>query len=244
MQVNPKTDQRLHHKLPIDHDETILAVFRHHWFIYLKSSAMGIAIAVIIMAIAITLTSLGGNSDVTKYQNEILAGAAVFSILVLLGSYVPVYLRSQEQIVLTDESLLQVVQPSLFASRVDQLGLQRMDNVSVQQGFLGTILGFGHITIETPGEQDNYEFKILANPHEAAREISSQHEKYVAALEGGNRQEVEISAAAPQQVQINPEEYQQFLQYQQMLAKQKQEATGPAPEQQSTTETPPTSNPS
>jgi len=224
MQISDQDNQRLHRKLPIDDDEKILGVYRHHWFAYASNWAVGIIIVIIIMALAIALTSIvGGDNGMAQHRGMIIGIAASFSVLILLGTCVPVYLRSQEQVVLTEEALLQMLQPSLFASKIDQLNLQHLTDVSVRQGFMGTMLGYGHITVETPGEQDNYEFYMLPDPHQVAKAIVSAHENYNAALQAG-RVHTTIGEPAPAAApQIDPEQYQQFLEYQRMVAQQKQE---------------------
>ncbi len=230
MQVTPQSDKFLHSKLPIDEDEKILAVYKHHWFAYVSSWLIGAIIVVIIMGLAVIFTSMGGdNSVLTERRGQVLTIAGAFSVFVMLGAFVPVYLRSQEQVVLTEEALLQVLQPSLFASKIDQLSLQHITDVSVKQDFFGTLLGYGHITIETPGEQDNYQFSSLPNPHASAREIIRAHENFDAALQAGLMPSTLGTPAATQQPpQIDPQQYQQFLAYQQMLAQQQQDQTAQA----------------
>jgi uncharacterized membrane protein YdbT with pleckstrin-like domain len=222
MQVNQNADKFLHSKLPIDKDEKILAIYKHHWFAYASSWIVGLVIVILTMSIAVAFSMVASSdseSTVAGHGSQILIVAGFFSVLVLAATSVPAYLRSQEQVVLTEEALLQVLQPSLFASKIDQLSLQHISDVSVTQDFFGTILGYGHITMETPGEQNNYRFAMLPNPHEAAREIIAAHENFDAALQGG-RLATTMGSAMPQAPQIDPQQYQQFLQYQQMLAQQ------------------------
>jgi uncharacterized membrane protein YdbT with pleckstrin-like domain len=225
MTVSPGAEKYLHSKLPIDKDEKILGVYRHHWFAYASNWIVGVIVVILIMSIAFTFTALGdstaGTESASQTQTLLLAGAVIFSALILLGTSIPVYLRSQEQLVLTEEAILQMLQPSLFASKVSQLSLQQIADVSVQQDFFGTILGYGYITIETPGEQNNYRFSMLPDPHTAAREIIAAHENFDAALQSG-RIKTTLGSALPEAPQIDPQHYQEFLQYQQMLAQQKQ----------------------
>jgi hypothetical protein len=220
MQLSPRTDVWLHSKLPIDKDEKILAVYRHHWFAYAASWVLGVVIAAVILGLAIALTMFGGDAGpIAPYRSQVLVAGVVLAVVIFAGSFLPVYLRSQEQLVLTEEAILQVLQPSLFASKIDQVGLQHIADVSVRQDMFGTIFGFGHITIETPGEQNNYIFSIVSQPHIVAREVIQAHENYNAALQGGlmpstlGRQVVKVPT-------VDPEQYQQFLAYQQMVAQQ------------------------
>lgn len=158
-----------------------------------------------------------------QYRTAILAGASLFGLLVILAGMIPAYLRSKEQLVLTDEALLRVLQPSLFSSKVDQLGLQHLADVSVKQDFFGTMFGFGHVLIETPGEQEtNYDFYWVPKPRDVARQISEVHENFDAALQGG-RLESTLGTAPQQAPTIDPQEFQQFLEFQQMQKMQQQQ---------------------
>ncbi|HSX06407.1 MAG TPA: PH domain-containing protein [Candidatus Saccharimonadia bacterium] len=224
MQVTPRSDTILHQKLPIDADEKILAIYKHHWFAYAANWLVSLTIAIALLVLAIVLTTIGGaDGTLVQYRYQIIAVASVFSILVLAGTCVPIYLRSQEQVVLTEEAIVQILRPSLFANKIDQLSLRHISDVSVTQDFLGTMFGFGHITIETPGEQNNYHFSTLTNPHEVAREIIAAHENFDAAVHSGRMPTTIEKVAQPQPPVIDSEQYQQFLQYQQMVARQQQE---------------------
>lgn len=232
MQITAETNKFLHHKLPIEDEEKILGVYRHHWFAYASIWLIGLVMVVVVMALGVLLTSFGGSdSALAGRQTQVLAAAGCLAVLLVVGTFVPVYLRMQEQVVLTEESLLQILQPSVFASKINQVSLQHITDVSVHQDFFGTMFGYGHITIETPGEQDNYEFTVLANPHEASREIIHAHENFNAALEGGHMPTTLGSGRLPQAPTIDPQQYQQFLAYQQMLAQQQQDqAAGGSPQ--------------
>ncbi len=232
MQISPGLDRYLHRCLPIDEDEKILNVYRHHWFVYVASWGVGILVAILVMGAAVALTLFAGSSSsLVGHEGQILAGAGIFSLLILGGSYIPVYLRAQEQLVLTEEALLQMLQPSLFASKTDHVGLQQIADVSVHRDFLGTILGYGHLTIETPGEQDNLEFDMLGNPEAVAREIMHAQENFIAALESGRLPTTFGGTPAGgtgggqgPTVAIDPKQYEQFLAFQRMMAQQQQDA--------------------
>jgi hypothetical protein len=223
MPISAQTDKSLHRNLPIDADEKILAVFKHHWFAYASSWVIGVVMVLVVMGVAVAFTATAQPDSLTdQYRVIILAGASLLSAVILVGTGLPVYLRSQELLVLTEEALLQVLQPSLFNGKVSQLSLQHIADVSVKQDFFGTMLGFGHISVETPGEQNNYQFSMLPDPHSAARQIINAHENFDAALQGG-RLPTKLSTAMPEAPQIDPQQYQQFLQYQKMVAEQQRE---------------------
>jgi hypothetical protein len=224
MPVNEQTNQELHKKLPIDADEKVLAIFKHHWFAYVSIWIVTLAIVFCIFGLAYLLTS-GADSSVATYRGEILAGAGLFSCFIILAGIVPVYLRSKEQLVLTEEALLQVLQPTIFSSKVDQLSLQHVTDVAVHQDFFGTMFGYGKVTVETPGEQNNYDFSAVPDPQAAARQISAAHENFDAALQGG-RLGSTLGVASTPGPQIDMAEYQEFLEFQKMREKQRAGSTG------------------
>ena len=215
--MQPEQDQELHAKLPIDANEKIVGVYKHHWFAYAADWAIGIFVDIVFLAIAVALIVLAGqDSTVAQYRGDILAGVFVLDVIVLAVTFVPVYLRMQEKLVLTEEALLQVLRPTVFASRIDQINLQHIANIAVRQDFLGSIFGYGHVSIETQGEQDDWEFYIVANPRDIVRDITSSKENYEAALNSGR-----IPTTFSQQPQgpgVNDAQYQQFLQWQQQQA--------------------------
>lgn len=214
MQITPQMEKALHQALPIDENEKILAVYKHHWWAYVSLLLVTFFVVAAVLATAALLLLTGGDSLNDQARTGLLAGALLLSVVVLLGGMVPVYLKSQERLVLTDEALVQVLQPAIMSTRIEQLGLNDLANISVHNDFLGGILGYSHLNIETPGEQNNFFFRVLGSAKEAAREIAAAHENYEAALEGGRlKSTLGEQQAAPQ---IDPVEYQEFLKYQAM----------------------------
>ena len=218
MKPTQRLNSQLHKRLPIDDDEEILAVYTHHWFAYVSLWTVGLFLSAMIMGIAVLFVKLEASTLSAAFNSQqtiIMLAAGVLSLLVLGATAVPVWLRSREQLVLTDEALLQMLQPSLFASKISQLSLQHVADASVRRDFFGTILGYGKITIETPGEQDNYEFTFVPQPEAVVKEIVSAHENFSAALESGRLPTTFRNNARPQApVQLSAEEYEKFLDYQ------------------------------
>lgn len=182
-------NKSLHKKLPIGQNEVILKTIKHHWFayasIYLGAGLMGLVILGITSFIGLDKESFG--IDNPTYM-LILVFNIFLVFFMVLASFVPVWVRKQEVLVLTEEALLQIKKPNVFASKTSQLNLTHIADVTVRQNFMGSIFNFGNITIETPGEQENYSFNVVENAHEVAKAIIEAHENYAAALESGQIQ--------------------------------------------------------
>ncbi|QQS20071.1 PH domain-containing protein [Candidatus Saccharibacteria bacterium] len=231
MSIDPKLSSRLHHRLPIGDDEEILGVFRHHWFVYISIWVIGLFAIVAIMGSAVAFTT-GAEGTGSQYRPVVIAGAALFSFLVALGTVVPAWMKAQEQLVVTDEAALQVLQPSLFGSKISQLSLQHVADVSVRKDFFGTLFGFGTIIIETPGEQANYTFSAVPSPDVAAKVLIEAHENFIAALESGRLPtSIRKNGNEAHGVTIDAGEYQKFLDFQQYQARAAQpENVAPSPD--------------
>lgn len=217
MKPTSQQEQALRHRLPLDDDEQVIAVYRHHWFAYASSWTVAVLLVLIVVGLVAFLLH---NPDVpSQYRQAISVGGALLSIIVFGAAILPAYLMSQETMVLTNEALFQLLQPSLLSSKVDQVSLPDVGNISVRQDMLGTIFGYGHISVETPGEQDNYEFRIVATPKLMAQRITEEKEDFDAGLQSG-RIDSAWRGNQPAAPTIDPQEFQEFLEFQQMKKQQ------------------------
>lgn len=218
MSVTDQQSRYCHELLPIDKDEQVLGLYRHHVFAYILPLLIAGFLVTLLIGLTLLMTrTYGFGSEpiiAPEYQQYAYQAVAVMSVLVFLFAYIPVFLRIQEKLVLTEESVFQVLQPSLFSHKISQVGLDHIADVTIHQDLIGNLLGYGSITIETPGEQNNYVYLYLPHPRRVAREIIEAQEEFSAALEGGYLQSKHPKAVQPQSITVDPAQYQAFLEYQ------------------------------
>ncbi len=216
------TSTKLHKNLPISPDEKVLAVFRHHWMAYAVIWATGLVAVLIVLISGLQFANSLVDSEgaFSPYREAVLIGSGLFAAIIGLATLIPIIMRAGEQLVVTDEAVFQVLQPSVFNSKVSQLGLQHVNDVSVRKDFFGTIFGYGTVTIETPGEQANYHFRATERPDDAVRVIVEAHENFSAALESG-RLPTTLNKVGQDDhtVNIDAAEYKRFLDFQQYEAR-------------------------
>jgi hypothetical protein len=81
--------------------------------------------------------------------------------------------------ILTDDSLTQVSQLSLFDKQSSQLSLASLEDVTVEQnGILPHMFNFGQIKAETAGEHSKFTFSYCPNPNQYARQILEARENF------------------------------------------------------------------
>lgn len=123
-------------------------------------------------ALAISVSRLPSESVVTL---PLLALAALF----LLGGLVAVYVYNANLFYLTNESIIQYVQSSIFSTKEQQINLVNVDDVSYrQQGIMQQVFNYGTVRVTTEGDEQNpYIFYFVAKPQLVTRTINDAMEE-------------------------------------------------------------------
>jgi uncharacterized membrane protein YdbT with pleckstrin-like domain len=119
--------------------------------------------------------SLGDLPTAATLTLPIFALAALF----LLGGLVAVYVYNSNLFYLTNESIIQYIQSSIFSTKEQQINLVNIDDVSYrQQGILQQVLNYGTVRVSTEGDERNpYVFYFVARPQLVVRTINDAMEE-------------------------------------------------------------------
>ncbi|MEX0932149.1 MAG: PH domain-containing protein [Candidatus Saccharimonadales bacterium] len=118
--------------------------------------------------------------DVEQFMSASLALALLIGLCLLLAvlTYIGMMVYLYNKIVITNESVVQVLQHSLFSRKISQLSLARVEDVTVrQQNFIAHLFNYGTLNIETAGEQINFVFPWAKEPFKAAQIIIEAQER-------------------------------------------------------------------
>lgn len=123
--------------------------------------------------------------------------AVVFAIVALLTVgfvFVSHYVYWGNRWILTDDSLTQVLQRSLFDKQSSQLSLANLEDVTVEQnGILAHMFNFGTLRAETAGERSKFVLTFCPNPNDYARQVLEAREEF----EQGTSEKNDNPTAAP-----------------------------------------------
>jgi len=98
-------------------------------------------------------------------------------VFVLFSGFIARGIYWDNELVVTDEDLLQVLRPSFFHRHVARLSLGKVQDVSVvQKGFFQLTFHYGTLIIETSGEVASYRFSYAPHPNEIATKIMQAHD--------------------------------------------------------------------
>ena len=96
---------------------------------------------------------------------SVLLIGSLFILLVLMGCYISMWIYLNNKFFLTNESVIQEIQSSLFSRREQTVSLANIEDASYrQQGILQLMFNYGSIRLSTEGDETTYRFSYVANP--------------------------------------------------------------------------------
>ena len=178
-------------------EEQIALFIRRHWMAFLP----WIIITPILIMIFFTVVVFLWNTVSPDLRAFFIFGTSTYYLIVLfvfLRAWMSYYL---DVTIVTERRLIDIEQDGIFARRIAEQSLLRVQDVSARQnGFLQHFFNYGNLYIETAGEQPNFLLHNLPRPNEIAQTILNLHDRLVGA--GGKEismATVEGEVASPNQ---------------------------------------------
>lgn len=139
-----------------DKDEQVVQVTRQHWTVLVKDTLIFAFIVVLILVIGISLALITGQAII----GLIAVLLALIPAIILAVNYAQWYAK---QYVLTTERVIEI--EGIFSKSAKDSSLEKINDVIVEQSFLGRVLGYGNLQVLTGNELDN-KFERIAHPLE------------------------------------------------------------------------------
>lgn len=100
-------------------------------------------------------------------------------LLVGLFSYIAVWVYLRNQFFLTNESVIQEIQHSLFSRHEQTVSLGSIEDVSFRQnGIMQAMFNYGSIRLSTEGDETTYRFYYVARPKEQVAVLNNAVEAF------------------------------------------------------------------
>lgn len=146
-----------------------------------------LAIAAIV-ALVITMspdTFDTSNATISGPMSAIIVLSAILLVAIL---FTATYIYRQSRLLVTDRSLVQIMQKTLFIRKVSRLSMSNVEDVNEEQrGLLATVFNYGTLTVQTAGTEDNFIFTLCPNPTKLADRIIEARQAYAKSLEEEER---------------------------------------------------------
>ncbi len=123
-------------------------------------------------------TSAALSGAMASVDTIILPGL-LFIAVVIAGMSVTSYVYLRNRFILTNESIIQETQQSLFSRREQTVSLANVEDASfTQKGILQYMFNYGDIRLSTEGDETTYRFSYVANPKEHVAELNNAVEAF------------------------------------------------------------------
>jgi len=183
---NPKT--RVSNELSVMQpgEATICNVKRHPIGILGIYFIVGLLILVLAVLAFAVVPSLFSDNDSAGQ----MALAIFFILAVVMGLYSLIATKVYwgNSWVVTSDSITQINQRSLFGRESSQLGLESLEDITVEQnGVLAHMFNYGVLKAETAGHHSKFVFLYCPNPNFYAQQILQAREAYTLREQHGYR---------------------------------------------------------
>lgn len=160
--------------------ECILTVVHRSIIGLLGIYLVAIVAVAAIFSLIIALSPDTFNTDSPNISPLLGAIIVVGAVLLVLIVFIATYIYRQSRLLITDRSLVQILQKSLFIRKVSRLTMADVEDVSSEQrGILASIFGYGTLTIQTAGEKENFVFSFCPTPQKYADQVIEARQKFI-----------------------------------------------------------------
>lgn len=178
--------------LALSRDEYVIEEVRRHPIILVSIWLfVGLLIFALFFALGLYEANRAYISSMVLVKG-MLPSAAELSPLVLifaaflgLGGVIATIVYQGNRFYLTNESIFQQVQKSLFHTRTQVVNLINVEDASQDQvGIIPQLFNYGTLRLSTQGEETTYHFYFVANPRRLVGMVNDAAEKAVQRIEG------------------------------------------------------------
>lgn len=167
--------------LNLSEAEYVILDIKRHPIGMVLPIAMTSLLIIIILGFTAILPSLSSSLFTFAPVNMglVVSIAMLLALLVALGGAVALWVYLQNRFFMTNESVVQEIQTSLFARHEQTVSLGSIEDASfLQRGIIQTIFNYGTIRLSTEGEETTYIFHYVANPKEQVAILNNAIEAF------------------------------------------------------------------
>lgn len=168
--------------LNLSEGEFVIADIRRHFIGLVAPIGIGTFIIIVLLSVLLSyplyLEEAGSNSTLPSFE---LVSLLILPLIMLTAifAYIAVWIYQRNKFYLTNESVIQEIQTSLFAKREQTASLGSIEDVSFHQaGILQTLLNYGSIRLSTEGDETTYRYYFVLNPREQVVALTNAVEAF------------------------------------------------------------------
>lgn len=168
-EVGPETQKRheesitKYPSLNLSKQEYIISEVHRHPIGLVPPVVIGSVLVILVLGVLSMYSKFvpSGNPPLSS----VLMPALLLILLVVLGTYIVIITYLGNKFYLTNESVIQEIQTSLFSRNEQTVSLSNIEDASyTQTGIVQLLFNYGSIRLSTEGDETTYRFSYVANP--------------------------------------------------------------------------------
>lgn len=167
VRVRHEESTHQHPTLNLSEGEYVISAVRRHpigLFLPVSLTIFLVALTASILINFPLIADSTGLIQVSSYASILLIGLLLITLF-LIGGYIAVWVYLNNRFFLTNESVIQELQISLFVRKEQTVSLANIEDASFDQhGIIQTLFNYGSIRLSTEGDETTYQFSYVANP--------------------------------------------------------------------------------
>jgi hypothetical protein len=168
--------------LNLSTNEYVISAVRRHPIGLLIPVGTGIILIALILSALFNYGIIVEAFNLRGTAADVLAAAPsllLLALLVGLGTYVAYYVYTNNKFFLTNESVIQEIQTSLFSRHEQTVSLANIEDASYQQhGIIQQIFDYGSIRLSTEGDETTYRFTYVSKPKQHIAQLNNAVEAF------------------------------------------------------------------
>lgn len=182
IQKRHERSTRLYPGLNLSENEYIISALKRHPIGLIIPLMLGVFLITIALIILSNYTSIVDALSITGPLSEVSSIAVpilLFCAIIALGMFVSYYVYTNNRFYLTNESVIQEIQLSLFSQHEQTISLGNIEDASYfQEGILQQLVNYGTIRLSTQGDENTYKFTYAPNPKQHIATLNNAVESF------------------------------------------------------------------
>lgn len=158
-----------------DKDEHVISEVRKHWFVLAKQMSFAFfaffipAILYAVVSVLPIEINIPGNGIVLFLFFYACWISVIWMVIFILWTdyYLDVW-------IITNKKLIDIEQKGLFSREISVMNLEKIQDVTSEQvGLVATMLGFGNLTVQTAGKDNEFTIYDVKDPNNFRKQLNN-----------------------------------------------------------------------
>ena len=174
--------KRMYPFLNLSPGEYVISAVRRHPIGLILPVSVTLFLAAVLLTVLIQYEEVVASFDTTGAFPGIEAAffpLVALLVAVLFGGFVVVYVYLANKFFLTNESVIQEIQHTIFSRNEQTVSLANIEDASFRQiGILQQLLDYGSIRLSTEGDETTYRFNYVSHPKKQIATLNNAVEAF------------------------------------------------------------------